>query len=73
MAAIAAVALAAGVLVVAAPVDAQVGRTSGELVRYDFGEGSGSTVGDSGSGVPLDLTIGDPGSVSWVSGGGLSV
>ena len=73
MAAIAAVALAAGVLVVAAPVDAQVGRTQGELVRYDFGEGSGSTVGDSGSGVPLDLTIGNVGNVSWVSGGGLRV
>ncbi len=48
-------------------------RVPGEVVRYDFGEGSGSVVGDSGSGVPLDLVIGDPGAVSWVPGGGLSI
>ena len=36
---------------------------------YDFSEGGGSTVGDSGSGAPLDLTIADPGNVSWVDGG----
>ncbi len=43
------------------------------VVRYDFVDGSGVTVSDSGSGVPLDLTISDPGAVSWVSGGGLRV
>ena len=43
------------------------------VVLYEFGEGSGSVVGDSsGVGVPLDLSVADPGAVSW-SAGGLSV
>ncbi len=43
------------------------------VVLYEFGEGAGSVVGDSsGVGVPLDLSVADPGSVSW-SSGGLSV
>ena len=40
------------------------------VVLYEFGEGSGSVVGDSsGVGVPLDLSVADPGAVSWSSGG----
>jgi VCBS repeat-containing protein len=47
--------------------------TDGLVVLYDFGEGSDTTVHDiSGVGTPLDLTI-QTGSVSWLSGGGLSV
>ncbi len=48
-------------------------RTPGALVAYDFTEGAGVVVGDSGRGEPLDLTIADPGSVSWVDGGGLTI
>jgi len=43
------------------------------LVRYVFNEGSGDTVFDSGSGAPLNLIMADPGSVSWISGGGISL
>lgn len=44
--------------------------TSGLQARYDFNEGSGSTVNDtSGVGTPLNLTIASPSSVSWISGG----
>ncbi len=40
------------------------------VVLYEFGEGSGSVVGDSsGVGVPLDLSVADLGAVSWSSGG----
>ncbi len=47
--------------------------SEGLVVLYEFGEGAGSVVGDSsGVGVPLDLSVADPGSVSW-SSGGLSV
>jgi lysophospholipase L1-like esterase len=50
-------------------------RVGDDLVAlYTFEEGSGSVVHDvSGFGAPLDLTVGDPGHVSWVAGGGLSV
>jgi len=62
------------VVSVRAEAPAFAARTPGELVRYDFREGGGDTVFDvSGVGVALDLTIGDVGAVSWVSGGGLSV
>ena len=43
------------------------------VVHYDFSEGTGTTVGDSGAGAPLDLTINTPGNVSWIPGGGLTV
>ncbi len=43
------------------------------VVRYVFNEGSGDVVHDSGIGAPLDLTVGDLASVSWISGGGLSL
>ena len=43
---------------------------TGIQARYDFNEGSGSTVGDSsGVGTPLNLTVASPASVSWISGG----
>ena len=43
---------------------------TGLQARYDFNEGSGSTVSDtSGVGTPLNLTIASPSSVSWISGG----
>ena len=43
---------------------------SGIQARYNFNEGSGSTVADSsGVGSPLNLTIGSTSSVTWVSGG----
>lgn len=48
-------------------------RTIQPVVVYDFSEGSGSTVGDSGVGPPLDLAIADPGAVTWVPGGGLRI
>ncbi|MEM6265222.1 MAG: PKD domain-containing protein, partial [Bacteroidota bacterium] len=42
--------------------------TDGLLVLYDFSDGSGSTVSDlSGNGTALDLTIEDPGNVTWNS------
>ncbi len=44
--------------------------TSGIQARYDFNEGSGSTVNDtSGVGTPLNLTIGSTSAVTWLSGG----
>ncbi len=43
---------------------------TGLQARYDFNEASGATVRDtSGVGAPLDLTIGKPTAVSWLSGG----
>ncbi|HSS52695.1 MAG TPA: Ig-like domain-containing protein, partial [Thermoanaerobaculia bacterium] len=43
---------------------------TGIQARFDFNEGSGSTVNDtSGVGTPLNLTISSPSSVSWISGG----
>ncbi|HEY3567701.1 MAG TPA: Ig-like domain-containing protein [Thermoanaerobaculia bacterium] len=43
---------------------------TGIQARYDFNEGSGGTIADtSGVGTPLDLTIGKPALVSWLSGG----
>ncbi len=48
----------------------QVRVTTDLLVKYDFEEGTGTTVNDvSGSGAPLNLTIPNPAAVSWVSGG----
>ncbi len=52
---------------------AQAARTPGEIVRYDFAEGSGTTVGDSGSGNALDLTIANPANVTWLPGSGLTI
>ena len=44
--------------------------TSGLQVLYSFEEGSGATVNDvSGIGVPLNLTIANPGAVTWITGG----
>jgi hypothetical protein len=44
--------------------------TTGIQARYDFNEGSGSTVSDtSGVGSPLNLTINNTSNVSWVPGG----
>ncbi|MFY9825093.1 MAG: Ig-like domain-containing protein, partial [Thermoanaerobaculia bacterium] len=44
--------------------------STGIQARYNFNEGSGSTVNDtSGVGTPLNLTISSPSSVTWVSGG----
>jgi VCBS repeat-containing protein len=43
---------------------------TGIQARYNFNEGSGSTVSDSsGVGTPLNLTVASPTSVSWISGG----
>lgn len=43
--------------------------TDGLLALYDFREGGGSAVRDvSGVGAPLDLTIQDPGAVTWLEG-----
>jgi len=48
--------------------------TDGQQVLYGFDEESGPTVHDiSGIGSPLDLTINEPGSVSWIMGGGLTL
>jgi hypothetical protein len=43
------------------------------VVVYLFNEGSGSVVHDSGPGAALDLTAADPGNISWIPGGGLSI
>ncbi|MFH1745915.1 MAG: Ig-like domain-containing protein [Planctomycetota bacterium] len=44
--------------------------TDGLLVLYDFNEGAGTDVTDvSGVGTPLDLTIADPGNITWTAGG----
>jgi hypothetical protein len=44
--------------------------TDGLVVLYTFEEGQGMTVADrSGVGLPLDLTIGDVGAVTWIESG----
>jgi hypothetical protein len=43
------------------------------VVRYLLNEGSGDVARDSGTGAPLDLTAADPGNISWIAGGGLSI
>ena len=44
--------------------------SDGLVALYELEEGSGTTIQDSsGFGSPLDLTIGDSGSVRWISGG----
>ena len=44
------------------------------LVEYVFNEGSGAVVHDvSGVSPALDVTAVDPGNISWVAGGGLSI
>lgn len=54
------------------PIDNRV--TTGLQAIYRFDEGSGTLVHDeSGIGLPLDLTIADPGAVSWLPDGGLSI
>ncbi|MEM7707456.1 MAG: Ig-like domain-containing protein, partial [Pseudomonadota bacterium] len=46
----------------------------GLIAEYDFLEGQGTSVLDiSGVGLPLDLTIEDPGYVEWLTCGGLGV
>ena len=56
--------LLASSMVIATPRPALAARTvDGLVVLYDFGDGSGSTVSDTGPGSPLDLTIADLGSV----------
>jgi|GEM_PF-426534 len=46
----------------------------GLIAFYPFLEGSGSIVHDlSGYGAPLDLTIADPGNVTWLAGNGVSI
>lgn len=54
---------------------ADTGRvTDGLVVLYDFAGGTGNTVPDvSGVGSPLDLQINDPGAVTWLPGGGLTL
>ena len=43
--------------------------TTGLQARYNFNEGSGSTVNDTSSvGTPLNLTIANPAAVSWLPG-----
>ncbi|MEM9037867.1 MAG: LamG-like jellyroll fold domain-containing protein, partial [Actinomycetota bacterium] len=69
-----ATALVAG-LVVPAAVDtpsagAQGRAIDGLLALYDFDDGAGATVSDvAGADNPVDLTIADPGSVTWTDGG----
>lgn len=70
-----------GLVVPAAPVSVTAefsepvgsSRVGGEVVLYEFDEGSGSIVGDSGAGSALDLQIDDLSAVSWMSSGGLQV
>ena len=46
--------------------------TAGLQALYGFGAGGGTVVPDvSGQGAPLNLTISDPGAVTWLPGGGL--
>ena len=58
------------VVVGAAPPVVNAERTTGEIVKYEFGDSPGSVVADtSGNGTPLNLTIADPSNVTWVPGG----
>jgi len=44
------------------------------LVAYLFDEGNGDVIHDvSGVALALDLTAADPGNISWIPGGGLSI
>ncbi len=46
--------------------------TAGLQALYGFGSATGTVVRDiSGVGAPLDLTISDPGAVTWLPSGGL--
>lgn len=46
--------------------------TDGLVVLYGFEEGTGTTVTDvSGVGTPMNLTIADEGTITWIPGGGL--
>jgi len=54
---------------VAVTVTAPPRVTTGLQARYNFNEGSGSTVNDTSSvGTPLNLTIANPAAVSWLPG-----
>ena len=56
------------------PAVGEIAAKSGILVLYTFQEGEGDVVRDlSGIGDPLDLTIRDPSSVTWLGSNGLSV
>ncbi|MBO0939475.1 PKD domain-containing protein [Fibrella sp. HMF5335] len=63
------------VVLVVVAVQAQQRVTSGQVMLYNFQEGSGNTVYDvSRAGQPLDLKIYNPGLTSWVpSGCGLTI
>ena len=51
-----------------------VWANDGLLVRYVFDEGAGDTVHDTSDfGTPMNLFISDTSSVSWITGGGLSI
>ena len=53
---------------------AHAARVSGAIAEYDFSEGSGTAIANTGSaGSALDLTITTPDTVSWIPGGGISV
>lgn len=47
--------------------------TNGLVTLYNFQESNGSTVHDVSGQTPIDLSIQNPGNVSWLSGGGLRV
>jgi hypothetical protein len=46
----------------------------GPVLLYIFKEGTGSVIHDvSGVGKPIDLTMDDPGAITWIPGGGISI
>ena len=59
--------LAASLPVAVVPAHGQR-TTDGLIVLYEFDEGDGNVVGDSGPGEPVDLLIEDPGQVVWGDG-----
>jgi hypothetical protein len=52
---------------------ASAARAPGAVVLYEFTEEGGSTVNDTGTGAPLNLTIANPANVTWQTGRGLTV
>jgi len=49
------------------------GEVAGALVLYTFSDGGNAVRDVAGVGQPLDLTIAQPGAVTWAPGGGLEV
>jgi hypothetical protein len=66
--------LLAGTLLASIALHGQVFAGTAPLVLYTFDEGKGDTVRDvGGTGLPLDLTIANPGAAAWNTNGSLKI